>query len=297
MLLMSILIIMNIQNIKYSARAYPQRLREIASPPNQLYLVGNVKLLEENDRPRVAIVGTRYPTDYGRRVTYQLASELAAAGAIIISGLALGIDAIAHEAATQQGAAVVAVQARGMDEIYPAENRELAKKILEYGGAIVSEYNVGVGAFKQNFIARNRIVSALSDAVLVTEANDESGTNHTVRFAEEQNKFIMAVPGNITSKRSAGPNNLLRKGATPVVNASDVLAQLNLKSGLHLKPIKAASREEGILIDLMKEGVSNSEELIARSGFSAAEFANLITLMEISGKVHNLGAGAWVLRY
>jgi len=287
---------MNIQNIKYSASAYPDRLRHIASPPNQLYLVGDKALLADSDTPWVAIVGTRYPTEYGRQVTYQLASELAAAGAIIVSGLALGIDAIAHEAATAQGATVVAVQARGMDKIYPKDNRNLAKKILEYNGAIVSEYSIGVEAFRQNFIARNRIVSGLSDAILITEANEESGTGHTVRFAQEQNKIVMAVPGNITSKRSAGTNNLLRQGAKVVTSASDVLAELGFKSGINLKPIKAASREEGILIDLMREGIGHSEELIARSGFSAAEFANLITLMEISGKIHNLGAGTWVLR-
>ncbi len=297
MLLMSILFIMNIQNIKYSSYDYPERLRQIASPPNLLYLVGNKELLNDFERPWVAIVGTRFPTEYGRQVTYRLASELAASGAVIVSGLALGIDAIAHQAAIEQGAQVVAVQARGMDKIYPAENRELGKKILQYGGAIVSEYKAGTEAFKQNFIARNRIVSALSDAVLVTEAADESGTNHTIRFAEQQDKIIMAVPGNITSSRSAGPNNLLRKGAHPITNASDVFAQLNTKSGLELKPVKAASKEEAVLIDLMKEGTSNSEELIAQSGFSAAEFANIITLMEIAGKVHNLGAGTWVLRH
>lgn len=183
-----------------------------------------------------------------------------------------------------------------MDEIYPKENRELAKKILQYDGVIVSEYAAGVGAYKQNFIARNRIVSGLSDGVLVTEATVKSGTLYTAGFANEQNKTVMAVPGNITSPRSAGTNNLIKTGAILVTSASDVLATMGYEARILHQPIKADSKEEGTILDLIKEGITQSEELIAKSGMSASEFANIITLMEIAGKVYNLGAGNWTTR-
>lgn len=288
---------MNIQKINEKAHGYPQKLRDLASVPKQLYLVGNTQLLEKNDtRPLIAIIGSRNPTLYGEEVTRKFASELAAIGAIVISGLALGIDAIAHKAVVDQGLPTIAVQARGLDEIYPTENHELGKAILENNGLIISEYPPKVGAFKQNFVARNRIVAALSDGVVVTEAGESSGTSHTVRFALEANRPVMAVPGPITSTRSAGTNNLIRTGSTPVTCVEDILNAIELTANIKLKPIKAESREEQIIIDLMNDGVSQSEELIVKSKLSASEFANLVSLMEIAGKVTNLGAGNWVLR-
>ena len=297
MLLMSILFIMNIQKINQSAHAYPDKLKQLNSPPSPLYAVGNLDLLRDDTRPWVAIVGTRYPTLYGDEVTKMFAAELAASGAIIVSGLALGVDALAHQAVVDQGLPVVAVQARGLDEIYPKENHALAKKILQNNGLIVSEYKPGVGAYRQNFIARNRIVSALSDGVLVTEANEQSGTTHTIRFALELGKTIMAVPGNINSKRSAGTNNMIRTGSIPVTSTVDAINALGYKSKLHLRTLKANSQEEQLLIDLLKEGVNQSGELIARSSLTAGQFANLISLMEIGGKVTSQGAGIWTLRY
>lgn len=296
MLLMSILFIMNIQKINDSSYGYPQKLSQLNTSPNPLYAVGNLGLLNDEDRPAVAIVGTRQPTMYGEEVTKLLASELAAAGVLIVSGLALGIDAIAHQAVVDQGLATIAVQARGLDDIYPSENLQLGRDIIAQNGLIVSEYKAGIGAYKQNFIARNRIVAALADIIIVTEATLDSGTRHTVRFALELGRTVAAVPGAITNTRSAGPNTLIRTGSLPITSTSDVLAELNLASGVNLKPVKAESREEQALIDLMKDGVNQSEELIARSSMTASEFANIITLMEISGKVTSLGAGVWSLR-
>ena len=296
MLLMSILFIMNIQKINETSYAYPERLREINSPPNPLYVFGNLNLLADTKRPWIAIIGTRYPSVYGQDMTYQLAMELSASGAVIVSGLALGVDAIAHQAAIDQGMPTVAVLARGLDAMYPVENEQLGNQIPKDGGTIVSEYKPGIGAYKQHFVARNRLISALSDIILVTEATKDSGTRHTVRFAQEQNKSVMAVPGNINSPQSAGTNNMIRQGAKMVTSASDVLLEIGLKSTLIDKPVKADSREEGALLDLLREGVNKSEELIARSGLSAMDFANVMSLMEISGKVANLGAGTWVIR-
>jgi DNA processing protein len=288
---------MNLQKINEKAHGYPQKLRDLASVPKQLYLIGNTQLLEKNDtRPLIAIIGSRNPTLYGEEVTRKFASELAAIGAIIVSGLALGIDAIAHKAVVDQGLPTIAVQARGLDEIYPSENYDLGKAILKNNGLIISEYAPKVGAYKQNFIARNRIVAALSDGVVVTEAGESSGTSHTVRFALETNRPVMAVPGPITSSRSAGTNNMIRAGAIPVTSVQDILNAIELTTNIKLKPIRAESREEQVLIDLMQDGISQSEELIVKSKLSASEFANLISLMEIAGKITNLGAGNWILR-
>lgn len=293
---MSILFIMNIQKINRTAYAYPEKLKELNTPPDPLYSVGDLDLLNQQGRKSVAIVGTRNPSMYGETVTKMLASELSSAGILIVSGLALGIDAIAHQAVVDQGLPTVAVQARGLDEVYPKENLLLGREIVAQNGLIVSEYKAGVGAFKQNFIARNRIVAALADIIVITEATLDSGTNHTIRFAQDLGKTIMAVPGPIDSTRSASPNNLIRTGAPAVTGTIDIMNELGYKSGLHLNPVKAESREEQILIDLIKEGTNQSEELIARSNMTASEFANIMSLMEISGKVTNLGAGVWTIR-
>ncbi|HSX47890.1 MAG TPA: DNA-processing protein DprA [Candidatus Nanoarchaeia archaeon] len=281
---------MQISKITHNSSKYPDLLREIAHPPKQLFMLGELP-----EGPYVAIVGSRAMTDYGKQVTFQLAGDLARAGCVIVSGLAYGIDAIAHQATVEAGGKAVAVLAHGLDQIYPVANRTLAKKILAGGGALVSEYEVGVEAFKSNFVARNRIIAGLSKAIIVTEANAESGSLITANFGLEENRLVMAVPGNITSPRSAGPNNLLKKGAVPVTDSSDVLPLLDLPE-LKTATVKARSKEEATLLELLGQGVNSSEALIDQSGLSAAQFANIITLMEITGKVRNLGAGQWVSR-
>ncbi|HVE81165.1 MAG TPA: DNA-processing protein DprA [Candidatus Dormibacteraeota bacterium] len=282
---------MQISKLLYAKSQYPEFLREIPSPPKELFVLGKVL----TDIPLVAIVGSRKPTAYGKQITHQLAGELAHAGVGVVSGLALGIDAIAHQGALDAGGYTIAVQACGLNEIYPASNRNLGRRIIESGGAVVSEYPKGMPPLKQHFPARNRIISGLSLAVIVTEADASSGSLITANFALEQNKLVMAVPGNITSLRSAGPNNLIKTGAIPVTSAADVLTALDLKSTkLSKKPARADSAVEAKLMELLDSGLSNSQELIEQSGLNAAEFANVITLMEITGKVRNLGAGTWI---
>lgn len=281
---------MQITKVSLEEPNYPELLREIASPPRVLQVLGELPR-----EPMVAIVGSRRPTEYGRQVTYQLAGELAKAGVVVVSGLALGIDSIAHQAALDAGGRTVAVQACGLDSIYPASHRGLAKAILAASGAIISEYPPGTPALKQHFPARNRIISGLAQAVIVTEADAASGSLHTANFALVQGRHLMAVPGNITSPRSAGPNNLLRQGAAAVTSASDVLADLDL-GALSLQPVRAGSPEEVAIMELIGQGLASGEAIIERSGLSAAQFANLISLMEITGKVRNLGAGRWALR-
>jgi DNA processing protein len=282
---------MQISNISYNSPEFPDTLREINDPPKSINVLG---ILPKDSM--VAIVGSRRPTSYGEKVTYQIASELAQAGAVIVSGLAIGIDSIAHRAAIDAGGKTVAVLAHGLDRIYPPRHRGLAKEILATGGALVSEYDIGDIPMKHHFVERNRIIAGLSVATIVTEAAEKSGSLITAHNASRDNRIVMAVPGNITSLYSAGPNNLIRTGAaTPITSTADAIVAL----GFHAReavPVSAQSPDEALLIRLLGEGANTSEELIERSQLGAAQFANIISLMEITGKVRNLGAGNWVVR-
>jgi len=265
-------------------------LREIDPPPKSINVLGT---LPKNTM--IAIVGSRRPTSYGEKVTYQIASELAAAGATIVSGLAIGVDSIAHRAALDARGTTVAVLAHGLDRIYPPRHRGLAQEILAGGGALVSEYDIGTPPLKHQFVERNRIIAGLSAAVIVTEAAEKSGSLITANYALQANRTVMAVPGNITSQYSAGPNNLIRNGATPITSSADAIVTL----GFHAReavPVSAQSAEEALILKLLADGASSSEELITKSRLTAASFANIISLMEITGKVRNLGAGNWVVR-
>lgn len=282
---------MQISKLLFKTPNYPVSLGEITHPPKPLYVLGQLPT-----GPAVAIVGTRRPTAYGKEVTYKLAYDLAKAGITIVSGLAIGIDGVAHQAAVEAGGKAIAVLGTRINDIYPATNRGLAKRVLQQG-AIVSEYGPEDDTHRGSFPARNRIISGLSQAVIITEANASSGSLITANFALEQNRALMAVPGNITSERSAGPNNLLKSGAIPVTDAIDVLAGLNMESTvIQAMPVKAKSKEEAQILELLQNGTNTSQALIEQSGLDASQFANIITLMEITGKVRNLGAGQWLAR-
>ncbi len=282
---------MNIQEFNYKSKGFPELLQGISSPPKKLFCLGNIP-----DLPMVAIVGTRKPTEYGKQITYKIAHDLARAGICIVSGLAYGIDGIAHSAALEAGGRVVAVLGTPLNTIYPVANRNLAKSILSKGGAIISEYRVGTSTQRFNFPARNRIIAGLSLATIVTEADAQSGSLITANFAVTNDRIVMAVPGNINSPRSAGPNNLIKLGAKLITDATDVLAELELKSAvLQSKKIAPASKEEAIVIKLLENGHINTHAMIENSEFDAARLAHVLSLMEITGKIRNLGAGQWVI--
>lgn len=284
---------MKIKKLLYGDSAYPSVLANITSPPRQLYTLG-ASLESLLSRPRVAIVGSRGISAYGRQVTTRLSGELAANGVVIVSGLALGVDAVAHQAALEAGGTTIAVLPGGLDEIYPASNRGLARAMLEQGGALISEYPEGTESFKQNFIARNRLVSGLSDAVLITEAAEKSGSLHTARFALEQGRDVLAVPGNITSPTSVGTNNLIRSGATPITSVDDILYVLGAQK-LPAEPVKlvGASPEEQLLLDILYEGITDGHELLVRSELAVEQFNQTLTMLEITGKVKPLGNNQW----
>ncbi len=281
---------MQITKLSYNSSNYPAQLREIGSPPKHLFVRGELP-----KGHMVAIVGTRTPDDYGRYVTYKLSYDLAKAGIIIVSGLALGLDAMAHKGAIDAGGQTIAVLGTAINRVYPASHRGLAEKILAGHGALISEYPLDFKGHRGVFPARNRIISGLAAATIVTQAKTNSGSLITADFAIKQNRTVLAVPGNITNELSAGPNNLLRLHAAPSMDFSDVLRELNINAASQ-QPVRAKSKEEAKLIGLLESGTNTSEALIEQSGLSAAQFANIISLMEITGKVQNLGAGMWVRR-
>ena len=217
--------------------AYPARLKETPDPPPVLYLMGN---LSPDDETSIAVVGTRRPTDYGRRATDALCAALAQRRITVVSGLALGIDTGAHAAALRGGGRTVAVLGNGLDTIYPAENAALAQRIIAAGGAIVSEFPLGARPEPSNFPRRNRIISGMTLGTLVTEAGETSGTRWTVYHALEQNREIFCVPGSIYSPASKLTNRLIREGAKLVSDVGDILSELGLDDATRQMPLDLA---------------------------------------------------------
>lgn len=245
-------------------------------------------------RPRIAIVGSRKVSPYGREVTTKLAYDLASRGVVIISGLALGVDALAHKAALDAGGTTVAVLPSPLEHIYPSSHTQLAKQILENGGTLVSEYGDSTDMNRASFIARNRLVSGLCDALLITEAAEKSGTLHTARFALEQGRDVLAVPGSIFSPTSVGTNNLLKVGATPVTDYTDVLHTLGIKEDTPAaKAQKGNNSDEQCILDLLADGPKDGDQILAESRMDVALFNQTLTMLEITGKVRSLGGGQW----
>jgi len=287
---------MNIKKLTLTSADFPEDMRHIPDPPQVLYHLG-APLSELLKRPRVTIVGSRRTSAYGRQVTTKLAGQLAERGIVIVSGLALGIDAVAHQAALEAGGKAIAVLPGPLDNIVPATNRRLAQAILDQGGALVSEYAPGTMPQKQYFIARNRLMAGLGQVVVITEAAAKSGSLHTAEFALDQGKTVLAVPGNITQTGSAGTNNLLKTNQAGVVTSYiDVLHALDLEEASVAEVArKGRNPQEQSLLDLLQQGVSDGEELLQQSKLSASAFNQTLTMLEISGKIRPLGANQWCL--
>ena len=298
---MSILFItkvMEINRIIPDEHNFTQRLASIANPPKSLCFMGT---LPTSGAPVVAIVGSRKPSAYGREVTEQLASDLAKAGCIIVSGLALGIDGIAQKAALEAGGTVIGVIPNELPDISPQTNYKLAMNIIKNGGAILSEWKKGDGKVvnRWSFLERNRLVSGLADAVIITEAAERSGTLNTAAHALSQGRDVFAVPGNITSPLSAGCNALLKQGAYPATEAKDILqiiAPEQLKKPDQNQLPLGSSPEETIIINLIASGVRSGDQLQQQSGLSASNFSTALTMLEINGVIKPLGANNWMLK-
>ena len=287
---------MKINTISPDEHKFLQIISGIANSPKTLYFIGTLPIGRASDVKVVAVVGTRKPSSYGKEVTFDLAYKLARKGVAIVSGLAYGVDAIAHKAALEAGGKTIAVLANGLDSIYPSSHRKLAEDIVKAGGALISEYPPGTEARDFQFLARNRIVSGLSDAIIVTEAASRTGTLSTVGHALEQNKEVFAVPGNITSPMSAGPNRLIQQGAHPVTSADDIL-QIIAPELLEIQTILnlGTNPEEVLLIDLIKSGIREGEELQQASGLEASVFSQTLTMLEIQGLIRGLGGNRWTV--
>ncbi len=230
---------LNCSLLTYSSEGYPPLLRQIADPPLVLYVRGDVQALAG---PCVAMVGTRRPSTYGLQAALRLAHDLADRGLVIVSGMARGIDSSAHRGALEAKGRTVAVQGRGMDGIYPSENKRLAEKICE-SGAVISEFPLGTGPTPENFPIRNRIISGLSLGVVIVEASEYSGSLITARLALEQNREVFAVPGNITTPQSFGPNHLIKQGAKLVDQWMDVVEEFPPEIRVQLLPVEEVSGE------------------------------------------------------
>ncbi len=285
---------MKINRISPDASEYLKILVNIAKKPKTLHYIGNIP---PQRQVSVAIVGTRKPTAYGKEVTTRFASELASRGVVIVSGLALGVDAIAHRAALDANGLTLAVLANGLHRIYPAAHRGLAMDIIKQGGAIISEYEEGIEARSHHFLERNRIVSGLSDAIIITEAASRSGTLNTAMHALEQGKEVFVVPGNITSPMSLGCNELIKQGATPLMNTDQVLETI-APEALQSQTTLFSSNDplEQTVIDLLVAGVRDGDELQQKAGCSATDLSTALTMLEIAGAIRSLGGNAWTLR-
>jgi len=286
---------MNIKKLTLKSTSFPEVLRHIDSPPQALYQLG-APLGQLLERPVVTIVGSRSASAYGQRVTEELAGQLAERGVVVVSGLALGIDGIAHRAALQAGGLAIAVLPGPVDNVVPRTNRRLAQAILDQGGALVSEYTSGTVPQRQYFIARNRLMAGLGQVVVVTEAAEKSGSLYTADFAIDQGKTVLAIPGNITNIGSVGTNNLLKSGATPLTSYLDFLHALGLqdRQGPKGQPEGRTAHEQTV-IKLLAEGVSDGDELLERSGLSVSHFNQALAMLEIGGKIRPLGANHWAL--
>lgn len=285
---------MKINKIVKNHKHYPAYLKEITYVPKELYFIGEPLI---DYLPAVTIVGSRKLDKYGQEVTYRLAYDLAKQGITIVSGLALGADGVAHRGALDAKGRTIAVLGCGLDAIYPASHRNMAIEILKTGGTICSEYSEGTPAFKQNFIARNRIVAALSDMTIITEAAEASGSLVTANYALEQNKLVGAVPGPVNNALCIGTNNLLKSGAQVITSAEDVLNALGLQADEKAKvEVFGDNEAEQIILDLMKEGITELDQLQSKSNLDPADFSQTITMLEIAGKIRPLGAAHWTIR-
>jgi len=262
-----------------SSTEFPPLLRAIHDPPVGLFLRGDAEpdLLR---RPAVAVVGARACSGYGASVARSLARDLAAAGLVVVSGLARGIDAEAHRGALDAGGTTVAVLGCGVDRAYPAAHAELAERVAATG-LIVSEYAPGVEPAPWRFPARNRIIAGLCAATVVVEARERSGALITTDLALEEGREVLAVPGEITSALSAGTNDLLRLGASPLTCAADVLSCFGIEPDTGA--VAVAEGAAGRLLDLLRDHPAGADELTRRTGLGADEVARALVELELAG--------------
>ena len=283
----------NVVALTLNEDGYPRKLRELDQAPPVLYVRG--QLLPE-DEWAVAVVGTRQITTYGRQIAEEFGAFLAHNGITLVSGLARGVDAIAHQAALKAGGRTVAVLAHGLEQVYPAENRQLGEDIAARG-ALVSDYAIGTPPDAANFPPRNRIISGLSLAVVIVEAGEQSGALITAGFAAEQGREVFAVPGNIHAPQSKGTNLLIQRGAHPLIRFEDLLDMLNLEMMAEHRSATVAlpaDATEAALFSLLGQEPLHVNEIGALARLPIDQVSSTLALMELKGLVRQVGGMTYV---
>ena len=286
--------------VEASSDDFPTLLSDIPNPPDRLFVRGNADALY---MPALAIVGSRNPTEQGRRDAYEFAKHLGSAGFCIVSGLAQGIDAAAHEGALEAGAMTVACLGHGIDQVYPASNAALAERIINSNGALCTEFPIGAGPRREHFPQRNRLISGLALGTLVVEAAQRSGSLITARLAGEQGREIFAIPGSIHNPLSRGCHRLIRQGAKLVESASDIVVELGplAERLLQIPESIEATRTEAIggdadyemLLETMAFDPATADQLANRSGLTIDQVSSMLLILELEGKIESQAGGRY----
>ena len=270
---------------------YPKLLKQISNPPAVLYAKGDTTLLNS---PSIAVVGTRRITHYGREITEMFARDLSGSGLTIVSGMAFGVDGVAHKAAIDANGKTIAVLGNGVDLAYPKENEKLYEEILDSGGLIISEYSPGTPPNNGTFPARNRIVAGISEGVLVTEGAEDSGSLITANFGLEFGRKVFAVPGPITSQLSKAPLDLIEKGARLVTSADQILKELKISSFAKASKdkqgkIKGDTKEEKKILEVLENESLYFDEIVKKTGISSQILGSTLSMMEVKGIIKSAG--------
>ena len=280
--------------ITYHDAEYPSRLKEIYDYPPLIYIKGDLK---PQDEWSIAVVGTRRATVYGRQVAEEMAEDLAQNNITVVSGLARGIDTVAHNSTLRAGGRTVAIFACGLDTVYPAENVNLARNVVKQG-ALISEYPLGAKPRPDNFPRRNRIMSGMSLGVLVVEADESSGAIITAHMALEQNREVFAIPGSILSPMSRGTNTLIQEGAKLVRSCTDILEELNLTVNVHqieMKETSPTTDTEVLLLKQLSAEPTHIDQVCRNSGLPISTVSSNLAIMELKGLVRQISTMNYVL--
>lgn len=279
--------------VTYKSSKYPELLKTIDLPPIGFYVLGE---LPDNTLPKVAVVGSRRCTEYGSSCCYNISKELAKRDVVIVSGMATGIDSMAHKGAIDAGGKTIAVVGTGIDVCYPQNNRDLMKSITQ-NGCVISEFPLGTKPNSYNFPQRNRIISGLSKTVAVIEAAGKSGTLITANFALDYGRDVFALPGNITSKFSEGTNNLIKEGAFPLTGYKDILDVLNIDEKTvenkdleknQQKNIFSLASNEKLVYDCIDLNFITIEEILTKTGLDIKTVQYILTMLELKGLISKI---------
>lgn len=292
----------DIKVVTVKDKEYPGLLSQISDAPYLIYVRGDLSVLTEV-QPHIGVVGTRKITSYGEIATRQITAGLVTAGMTIVSGMAYGVDTVAHQSAIDNNGKTVAVLGCGVDKIHPKVNTTLYWQIVKKYGAVISEFPVGMYADIGLFPARNRIISGLSLGVVVTEGAFDSGALITARYAAEQGREVFAVPGPITSDLSRGPTILLKQGAKLVTEAKDILEELNIKNvpmkqinNETIKKLNNLSKDEIRILELLQNESLHFDEIVKKSKIPAAKLGSILTIMEMRKLIESLGGGLYSIK-